>query len=127
MAEKITYEQAVLAWELLEAGTGWNLIGRSANISQGTIQRVRDIFELAKQRDLNALDAIIGYDHIKAYAKSYFGVVRAEQEKEPAKPEDTYPSKEDIYKVLCGISYGITQLNKKMEKLCEAWEVKTDA
>lgn len=121
-AERLSYDKVKLIWELLQSGVDTKLVMEATGVSVASVRRVNGIFSLAAKGDIEAMmDYENGnYREQKRYALQYFKLTP------PVKSDEAPAPNNDLAEVcarLSAISYGITQMIEKLDKLCEAWEV----
>lgn len=111
-------------WAMLSAGMEGKEVARIVDVSCSTVCRVNVVFQAVRDGTEDSLaPSARRSTNIIGYARELFPPAPPVQTKEATPAEVGSDMMKDIYKVLCGISYGITRMNEKLDKLCEAWEV----
>lgn len=117
----LDYETCVNIWELVSTGAKQNAVARALNLAPATVSRVNNIFRAirdGKQDEMNAANKRC--ETMVAYANRYFHPPIKVSE-EPAGEENW---RAEICARLSAISYGLTQMNEKLDRLCDLWEGK---
>lgn len=119
--KKLSYETCITVWELVSSGSKGVLVAKVMNISPQLVSRINTIFSAVRDGEEAGLSiSTATFTYIIEYAKAYFHPpVKVSKSSESDAGNDLA----EVCARLSAISYGITQMNKKLDKLCEAWEV----
>lgn len=108
-------------WELLESGVEGKTAARLLKVAPSTVSRINTVFRAVRDGTTDQLaDSATRSLNIMRYAEELFHPASVPQETSSVDADRL----KEIYQVLCGISYGITKMNEKLERLCEVWEGK---
>lgn len=122
-----TYDEHVAIFEAVEAapkGTPARSVALAKGVAPSTVSRVCRVFRAVRDHEVDKLPestAVLSRTLI-AFAEKYFESKKEIEDDELS--EDLTGFLNEICSRLSAISYGITQMNEKLDKLCDLWEGK---
>lgn len=123
----LTYDECVAVFEAVEAapkGTPMRSVALAKGVSTSTVNKVCRVFRAVRDHEVDKLPeslTVLSRTTI-TFAEKYFESKKESEDDELS--EDLVGFLNEICSRLGAISYGLTQMNEKLDKLCDLWEGK---